>query len=204
MSEVRANPARERHWVYAQRLRERRLQLRLTQREVVARLQESGNRTTNRALSAMENGRGLDLGLLPELAEALRCTVTYLLGLTSDPSSWHPGGTAAQLQGTRPTQAGPATGTLMAVPDEVRADEVRANGVPANPVPPYTVPANPVPANPVPAADHADHEVPVAGILGPHLPAGFTAPVQARRRGNGNHEGRSGQLPRVTQREVSA
>lgn len=86
----RLNPARERHWVCAQRLREQRLSLELTQREVVARLQRRGHQTTNRALSEMENGRGLDLGLLPELAEALGCTVTYLLGLTSDPSAWQP------------------------------------------------------------------------------------------------------------------
>jgi transcriptional regulator with XRE-family HTH domain len=92
MSAPRSNPARERHWVCAQRLRERRLALGLTQREVVARLQRTGNRTTNRALSAMENGRGLDLGLLPELAEALQCTITYLLGLTPDPQAWHPAG----------------------------------------------------------------------------------------------------------------
>ncbi|GAB3874396.1 hypothetical protein GCM10029964_016290 [Kibdelosporangium lantanae] len=84
------NPARERHWVCAQRIRERRLALGLTQREVVARLEHRGNQTTNRGLSAMENGRGLDLGLLPELAAALGCTVTYLLGLTTDPASWHP------------------------------------------------------------------------------------------------------------------
>ena len=84
------NPARERHWVCAQRIRERRLALGLTQREVVARLERRGNQTTNRGLSAMENGRGLDLGLLPELAAALGCTVTYLLGLTTDPASWHP------------------------------------------------------------------------------------------------------------------
>jgi len=90
MSAPRPNPARERHWVCAQRLRERRLELRLTQREVVARLGRRGNPTTNRALSAMENGRGLDLGLLPEFADVLGCTVTYLLGLTADPLAWQP------------------------------------------------------------------------------------------------------------------
>ena len=84
------SPVRERHWLCAQRLRERRLALGLTQLEVVARLHRRGGRTTNRALSAMENGRGLDLGLLPDLAEALDCTVTYLLGLTADPSAWQP------------------------------------------------------------------------------------------------------------------
>lgn len=90
MSVPKLNPARERHWMCAQRMRERRLALGLTQREVVERLLCRGSHTTNRALSAMENGRGLDLGLLPELADSLDCTTTYLLGLTADPSSWSP------------------------------------------------------------------------------------------------------------------
>jgi transcriptional regulator with XRE-family HTH domain len=71
-------------------MRERRLAEGLTQREVVERLARRGVRTTNRAISTMENGRGLDLGLLPEFADALDCTVTYLLGLSSDPHSWRP------------------------------------------------------------------------------------------------------------------
>jgi len=86
-----ANPAHERHWVCAQRLRTRRLALGLTQLDVVARLQQRGYTTTSRGVSAMENARGLDLGLLPELAAVLDCTVTYLLGLTVDPWAWHPG-----------------------------------------------------------------------------------------------------------------
>lgn len=90
MSAPGFNQARERHWVCAQRLRQRRHALGLTQREVVARLHGLGVRTTNRTLSAMENGRGLDLGLLPELAESLDCTVTYLLGLTATPDTWQP------------------------------------------------------------------------------------------------------------------
>lgn len=90
MASPGVNLVRERHWVVARRMRERRLAQGLTQREVVARLESRGVHTTNRALSTMENGRGLDLGLLPELAEALDCTVTYLLGLASDPHSWRP------------------------------------------------------------------------------------------------------------------
>jgi hypothetical protein len=93
------SPARDRHWVCAQRIRERRLALGLTQREVVARLERRGNQVTNRGLSSMENGRGLDLGLLPELAEALSCTVTYLLGLTSDPAAWAP--SCGEINGTQ-------------------------------------------------------------------------------------------------------
>jgi transcriptional regulator with XRE-family HTH domain len=125
------SPARDRHWVCAQRIRERRLALGLTQREVVTRLERRGNQTTNRGLSAMENGRGLDLGLLPELAAALGCTVTYLLGLTPDPAAWEP--SPAESNGTR------------------------------------------VPEVPVPIQNGS-------GILGPELPAGFTAPGRARKR----------------------
>ncbi|HEY7486197.1 MAG TPA: helix-turn-helix transcriptional regulator [Streptosporangiaceae bacterium] len=90
MTAPRSSPSRERHWACAQRIRERRLALGLTQREVVDRLQRRGYQTTNRVLSAMENGRGLDIGMLPELADSLDCTVTYLLGLAADPHSWHP------------------------------------------------------------------------------------------------------------------
>lgn len=110
--------SRERHWVCAQRLRERRLALGLTQREVVARLEQRGNQTTNRALSAMENGQGLDLGLLPELAASLGCTVTYLLGLTGDPDAWQPETLArpaepgVPLQHSRVGSNGASFGTL--------------------------------------------------------------------------------------------
>jgi transcriptional regulator with XRE-family HTH domain len=96
MSTPKLNPARERRWICAQRLRERRLALGLTQREVADRLRAQGGATTNRALSAMENGRGLDLGLLPELALSLACSITYLLGLSSDPADWRPDGHDAQ------------------------------------------------------------------------------------------------------------
>lgn len=81
---------RERHWTCAQRLRVRRRELKLTQMDVAARLCAHGTEMTNRTLSAMENGRGLDLGWLPELADVLDCTVSYLLGLTDDPHAWAP------------------------------------------------------------------------------------------------------------------
>jgi transcriptional regulator with XRE-family HTH domain len=80
----------ERHWICARRLRERRRQLGLTQADVVTRLAGRGAALSNRALSAMENGRGLDLGRLPDLAAALGCTVTYLIGLTAEPARWEP------------------------------------------------------------------------------------------------------------------
>lgn len=82
--------SRERHWICAQRLSERRHRLGLTQCDVVERLTALGAVASNRTLSAMENGQGVDIGRLPELAVALDCTVTYLLGLTDDPARWTP------------------------------------------------------------------------------------------------------------------
>jgi len=72
------------------RIRERRRELGLTQAEVVARVERHGSRLSNQALSAIENGRRLAVGRLPDLAAALECTVTYLIGLTTDPLRWTP------------------------------------------------------------------------------------------------------------------
>lgn len=79
-----------RHLVVAERLRLRRRVLGLTQKEVVARLRRIGVGTTNKALSSLEHGAGLDVCKLPELAAALECTLTYLVGLTDDPHRWEP------------------------------------------------------------------------------------------------------------------
>lgn len=79
-----------RHLLISQRLRQRRDDLGLTQKQIVTRLARCGLPTTNRALSSLEHGAGLDVAKLPELATALDCTVTYLLGLTEDPHSWEP------------------------------------------------------------------------------------------------------------------
>jgi transcriptional regulator with XRE-family HTH domain len=73
-----------------QRLRQRRCELGLTQKQVVTRLGRFGVRTSNRALSSIEHGAGIDVAKLPELAVALDCTVTYLIGLTDDPHRWEP------------------------------------------------------------------------------------------------------------------
>jgi transcriptional regulator with XRE-family HTH domain len=110
MTIATCDQVRERHWVCARRMRERRLAEGLTQREVVERLARRGVRTTNRAISTMENGRGLDLGLLPELADALDCTVTYLLGLSSDPHSWRPDRLLRLPAGADVLQRPPRTG----------------------------------------------------------------------------------------------
>jgi transcriptional regulator with XRE-family HTH domain len=74
----------------ARRIGERRRQLGLTQCDVVERLKTQGLAATNRTLSAMEHGQGVDVGRLPELAVALDCTVSYLLGLTTEPTRWAP------------------------------------------------------------------------------------------------------------------
>jgi iron(III) transport system substrate-binding protein len=57
---------------------------------VAARVQRQGPTLSNRTLSAMEHGRGVPVGYLPDLAAALECTVTYLIGLTDDPARWEP------------------------------------------------------------------------------------------------------------------
>jgi transcriptional regulator with XRE-family HTH domain len=81
-----------RHLVVSERLRLRRRRLGLTQKEVVARLRRIGVETTNKALSSLEHGAGLDVCKLPELSRALECTLTYLVGLTDDPARWEPDG----------------------------------------------------------------------------------------------------------------
>jgi len=83
-------PVPDRHLVVTSRLRDRRHALSLTQKQVVTRLAALGVSCTNKSLSSLEHGTGVDVSKLPELAAALDCTVTYLLGLTDDPSSWEP------------------------------------------------------------------------------------------------------------------
>ncbi|UQX89475.1 hypothetical protein M6D93_05570 [Jatrophihabitans telluris] len=91
MSEAQQSAtAAGRHYLISQRLRQRRDDLGLTQKQIVTRLARCGLQTTNRALSSLEHGAGLDVAKLPELATALDCTVTYLLGLTDDPHRWEP------------------------------------------------------------------------------------------------------------------
>ncbi|HEX3613531.1 MAG TPA: helix-turn-helix transcriptional regulator [Sporichthyaceae bacterium] len=90
MSQSLHESNRARHWVCALQIAERRHQLGLTQQDVVDRLAALGVSTTNRTLSAMEHGQGIDVGRVPELAVALDCSVTYLLGLTSHPAQWVP------------------------------------------------------------------------------------------------------------------
>ena len=79
-----------RHLVVSERLRARRRELGLTQKEVVARLRGMDVVTTNKALSALEHGAGLDVAKLPELARALECTLTWLVGLTDRCEQWEP------------------------------------------------------------------------------------------------------------------
>ena len=108
MSEARTRGlVAARHLLITQRLRERRDDLGLTQKQIVTRLARCGLQTTNRALSSLEHGSGLDVAKLPELAIALDCTVTYLLGLTDDPHSWLP---------AEPVPAAPPPAALRSAP----------------------------------------------------------------------------------------
>src|ERR1700722_9762203 len=79
-----------RQLLITRRLRERRVDLGLTQKQVVTRLARCGLRTTNRALSSLEHGAGIEVAKLAALAVALDCSVTYLIGLTDDRHRWQP------------------------------------------------------------------------------------------------------------------
>ena len=91
-----------RHLEVSQRLRERRRMLGLTQKQVTSRLGRLGVASTNKSLSSLEHGAGLDVARLPELAAALDCTVTWLLGLTEDPHRWEPDPDAPCLSSAKP------------------------------------------------------------------------------------------------------
>ncbi|HEY2043086.1 MAG TPA: hypothetical protein VGH11_10460 [Jatrophihabitans sp.] len=103
-----------RQLVVTQRVRNRRSELGLTQKQVVTRLARYGVRTTNRALSSLEHGVGIDVAKLPELAAALDCTVSYLLGLTTDPHRWEPDVSTAPSAGST---------TALSAPSAARAAE---------------------------------------------------------------------------------
>lgn len=101
----------QRNLTCAIRIRERRRQLRLTQAEVVDRVNGDGSRLSNQTLSAIENGRRLAVGRLPDLAAALHCTVSYLLGLTADPDRWEPDDPRPEVPGgLRPEPSGGRAG----------------------------------------------------------------------------------------------
>lgn len=115
-SEGRVPTAPDRNFLLTLRLRNRRRLLGLTQKEVVRRLADYGVVMTNKALSSLEHGAGIDVAKLPEFAAALECTVTYLLGLTEGPDKWQPDGPLARQP---PTPNGP---TLLPRPDVDQLD----------------------------------------------------------------------------------
>jgi hypothetical protein len=88
---------------------------------VTSRLARLGVASTNKSLSSLEHGAGIDVAKLPELAAALDCTVTWLLGLTDDPHQWEPDTLA---EDARHSPAPPRT----PVPDGVRRSGERIPG----------------------------------------------------------------------------
>ena len=115
-------PTADRHLVVTSRLRDRRLALSLTQKQVVTRLAGLGVSCTNKSLSSLEHGTGVDVSKLPELAAALDCTVTYLLGLTDDPSSWEPDRALTWRRRRSPERAAPRRESPTAVPGAADPD----------------------------------------------------------------------------------
>jgi transcriptional regulator with XRE-family HTH domain len=116
----------QRNLTCAIRIRERRRQLGLTQAELVDLVDEHGSRLSSQALSAIENGRRLAVGRLPDLAAALQCTVSYLLGLTAEPHRWEPDDASAPAPARRAAPPVPARRT--AAPASAPAGQAPANG----------------------------------------------------------------------------
>ena len=108
-----------RQLLITQRLRRRRGELGLTQKQVVTRLARAGLHTTNRTVSSLEHGAGVDVAKLPELAAALDCTVTYLVGLTDDPHRWEPDHASGEALRAAPHPDGPSPSWILGtdVPD---------------------------------------------------------------------------------------
>ncbi|MDQ4039326.1 MAG: helix-turn-helix transcriptional regulator [Actinomycetota bacterium] len=148
-SEGRAPSAPDRFLVLSLRLRDRRRSLGLTQQEVVRRLADVGVTTTNKALSSLEHGAGIDAAKLPQFAAALDCTVTYLLGLTDDPANWQP-------ESSRGPRAIPADDRSAVVAADPAAPDIR------------TAPHKRVAAARSAADDH--RTAGTSWILGPYLP----------------------------------
>jgi transcriptional regulator with XRE-family HTH domain len=147
----------QRNLTCAIHIKERRRQLGFTQAEVVNLVSSHGSHLSNQALSAIENGRRLAVGRLPDLADALDCTVTYLLGLTADPHRWPPDAqthTEADVQAHAHTdiqtskQAAEQSGELPGQPGRPTAADP--------PLPPR--PRRPSAHDPVHAYDPAAHD----------------------------------------------
>jgi transcriptional regulator with XRE-family HTH domain len=102
MGQINPESWPDRQVLITRRLRQRRAELGLTQKQVVTRLGRCGLQTTNRAVSSLEHGAGVDVAKLPELALALDCTITYLIGLTDDPHRWEPDLPPGRQPGFRP------------------------------------------------------------------------------------------------------
>jgi len=137
-----------RHLLITGRLKTRRDMLGLTQKQVVGRLTKLGVQTTNRTLSNLEHGAGVDVARLPELAMALECTVTYLLGLTDSPHRW--------------------------IPDPVPDPSASAAPRPSAESRPWRPSSAPVPNHvpPRPSAEISDASLPLSDAQPPqHLPA---------------------------------
>lgn len=178
-------PAPDRYLVVTSRLRERRHVLGLTQKQVVRRLASFGVTSTNKALSSLEHGAGIDVGKLPELAAALDCTVTYLLGLTDDPHSWQPDGTAesrTRPSGSRPSGLVRDHGPLedYSLPDE---DALTLQDDPDGNASLLTNESDPAAGGPDGRSEESQGEDPLASagwILGPYVPQNRSVRGQPR------------------------
>lgn len=106
--------------VLRERLRERRHQLGLGQKQVASRLQHLGMPLSLKTVSTLELGAVLTVERLPVVAVALECSVPYLLGMTAEPHAWEP---------DPPTAERPRPRHLAAQPD-LHDPSTATNGAP--------------------------------------------------------------------------
>lgn len=80
----------ERRQLVARRIHDRRIQLGLHPSKNLREGSSNGDTPTDPELTGPERSAGLTAAALPELAAALECTTTFLVGLTDDPMKWSP------------------------------------------------------------------------------------------------------------------
>lgn len=118
---------RTRSRIVGDRLGERRAELGWSQVTLAEKVTDRGLRMTQATVSRAESGAGVDEVELIFFHLVLRCTITYLLGLTDDPKKWTPDPKKLKDVATRVSLAGRSSHSpgLTVLPGS-RGDEISA------------------------------------------------------------------------------
>ena len=93
---------RRRSRVTAERIEDRRASLGLSQEKLAEAMTAAGFRMTQATVSRAETGAGVDEAELIAFAAVLRCSTSYLLGLTGNPDKWTPDGSMKEATRAKP------------------------------------------------------------------------------------------------------